>query len=104
MPGQVRMRRSVLEWMCASAIYYGNEASDEDAGSTRICPRRCGRDRRGAGVRRSALAQAAAQGWEEAVKKMLGDAKATDGKLTMDLPEIAENGNTVPFTITSTVR
>jgi sulfur-oxidizing protein SoxY len=46
-----------------------------------------------------ALAQAAAQGWEEAVKKILGDAKATDGKLTMDLPEIAENGNTVPFSI-----
>jgi len=45
------------------------------------------------------MAQAAAQGWEEAVKKILGDAKATDGKLTMDLPEIAENGNTVPFTI-----
>ena len=46
-----------------------------------------------------ALAQAAPQGWEEAVKKILGDAKATDGKLTMDLPEIAENGNTVPFSI-----
>jgi len=45
------------------------------------------------------MAQATAQGWEEAVKKILGDAKATDGKLTMDLPEIAENGNTVPFSI-----
>ena len=46
-----------------------------------------------------AMAQAAAQGWEEAVKKVLGGAKATEGKLTMDLPEIAENGNTVPFSI-----
>ena len=45
------------------------------------------------------LAQAAPQGWEEAVKKILGDSKVTDGKLTMDLPEIAENGNTVPFSI-----
>ena len=32
-------------------------------------------------------------------KKILGDAKPTEGKLTLDLPEIAENGNTVPFTI-----
>jgi sulfur-oxidizing protein SoxY len=45
------------------------------------------------------LAQSAAQGWEETVKKILGDAKAAEGKVTMDLPEIAENGNTVPFTI-----
>ena len=45
------------------------------------------------------LAQDAAEGWEETVKKILGGAKPTDGKLTMDLPEIAENGNTVPFTI-----
>lgn len=40
-----------------------------------------------------------AQTWEEVLKNILGDAKATEGKLTMDLPEIAENGNTVPFTI-----
>jgi sulfur-oxidizing protein SoxY len=46
------------------------------------------------------LAQGATQGWEETMKTILGDAKATEGKLTMDLPEIAENGNTVPFTIT----
>lgn len=46
-----------------------------------------------------AMAQAAAQSWEEAVKKIVGDAKPTDGKLTIDLPEIAENGNTVPFSI-----
>lgn len=45
-----------------------------------------------------AMAQSA-QTWEEVLKNILGDAKATEGKLTMDLPEIAENGNTVPFTI-----
>ena len=29
----------------------------------------------------------------------MGDAKPTEGKLVLDLPEIAENGNTVPFTL-----
>lgn len=38
--------------------------------------------------------------WEDAVKKIVGDAKpATDGRFTFELPEIAENGNMVPFTI-----
>ena len=45
------------------------------------------------------VAQDASQGWEQAVKKVLGDAKPIEGKLTIDLPEIAENGNTVPFTV-----
>ena len=45
------------------------------------------------------IAQDASQGWEQAVKKVLGDAKPIEGKLVIDLPEIAENGNTVPFTI-----
>lgn len=43
------------------------------------------------------IAQAA--GWEEAVKKIVGDAKPVDGKVLLDMPEIAENGNTVPFTV-----
>jgi len=30
------------------------------------------------------------------VKKMIGDKKPTTGKITFDLPQIAENGNTVP--------
>jgi sulfur-oxidizing protein SoxY len=38
--------------------------------------------------------------WEDAVKKVVGDAKpATDNRFTFELPEIAENGNMVPFTI-----
>ena len=45
------------------------------------------------------IAQDAAQAWEQAVKKVLGDAKPIEGKVMLDLPEIAENGNTVPFTI-----
>src|SRR5262250_1720281 len=37
--------------------------------------------------------------WEEAYRKVVGDAKVIEGKLTLELPEIAENGNIVPFTI-----
>jgi sulfur-oxidizing protein SoxY len=37
--------------------------------------------------------------WEEAVRKVIGDAKPIEGKLLLDLPEIAENGNTVPFSL-----
>ena len=36
-------------------------------------------------------------GWEEAVKKLIGDAKPVEGRILLELPEIAENGNTVPF-------
>jgi sulfur-oxidizing protein SoxY len=45
------------------------------------------------------LAQDQPQAWELAVRKILGDAKPIEGKITVELPEIAENGNTVPFTI-----
>ena len=45
------------------------------------------------------IAQDAPQAWEQAVKKVLGDAKPIEGKVMIDMPEIAENGNTVPFTI-----
>jgi sulfur-oxidizing protein SoxY len=43
--------------------------------------------------------RAAEANWEEAIKKVLGDAKPVDGKLLLELPEIAENGNTVPFAV-----
>lgn len=33
---------------------------------------------------------------EAAMKKLVGDAKPTEGKIKLDLPQIAENGNTVP--------
>lgn len=47
-----------------------------------------------------AAAQEAAQTWEDAVKKIAGDAKpVSDSRFTFELPEIAENGNMVPFTI-----
>ena len=37
--------------------------------------------------------------WEEVVSRIVGEAKPVDGKLLIEMPEIAENGNTVPFTI-----
>ena len=51
------------------------------------------------GLPLAVVGQDPAQSWEQAVKKVLGDAKSVEGKLLIDLPEIAENGNTVPFTI-----
>lgn len=32
----------------------------------------------------------------EAIKKLIGDKKMAEGKITLDVPQIAENGNTVP--------
>jgi len=48
-----------------------------------------------------AQAQGAASesGWEEAYRKVVGDAKPVEGKLVLELPEIAENGNVVPFVL-----
>jgi sulfur-oxidizing protein SoxY len=36
---------------------------------------------------------------EEAIKKAVGDSAMTEGRITLDLPEIAENGNTVPISV-----
>ena len=38
--------------------------------------------------------------FDEAFKKLLADATPVEGKVTLELPEIAENGNFVPVTIT----
>jgi sulfur-oxidizing protein SoxY len=38
-----------------------------------------------------------AQALEAALKRVLGEGKPADGRITLNLPEIAENGNTVPF-------
>jgi len=43
------------------------------------------------------LAQADAASAEAAVKKAAGGKTLADGKITLDLPQIAENGNTVPI-------
>jgi sulfur-oxidizing protein SoxY len=47
----------------------------------------------------TALAQDQVQAWELAVRKIVGEAKPSEGKFALELPEIAENGNTVPFTV-----
>jgi sulfur-oxidizing protein SoxY len=36
---------------------------------------------------------------EELIKKFTGGSAATEGRIKLDLPEIAENGNTVPMTV-----
>ncbi len=36
---------------------------------------------------------------DQALDKILGEAKPQPGKIALELPEIAENGNTVPYTI-----
>ncbi len=47
-----------------------------------------------------ALAQEPVRSIDEALKKVLGDAKPTESGITLEVPEIAENGNTVPFALT----
>src|SRR5688572_15967089 len=45
-------------------------------------------------------AQDSAPSWEDAVKAIAGDARPTsDNRFTFELPDNAENGNMVPFTI-----
>jgi sulfur-oxidizing protein SoxY len=49
-----------------------------------------------AGVARPA---AAANNSDELIKKFTGGKTPTQGRVKLDLPEIAENGNTVPMTV-----
>ncbi|MDH3658574.1 MAG: thiosulfate oxidation carrier protein SoxY [Alphaproteobacteria bacterium] len=44
-------------------------------------------------------ARAALPEVEAAIKEILGDRTAEEGRISLDLPEIAENGNTVPLTV-----
>lgn len=48
-------------------------------------------------VPRRVLADTAAM--KEAIKAHIGDAAMQEGRITLDLPQIAENGNTVPLTV-----
>jgi sulfur-oxidizing protein SoxY len=36
----------------------------------------------------------------EAIRQVVGEAKITEGKVTVDIPPLVENGNTVPCTVT----
>ena len=46
------------------------------------------------------LARADKAAADEMISKLVGGAKPQDGKVRIKLPQIAENGNTVPFTVT----
>jgi sulfur-oxidizing protein SoxY len=37
--------------------------------------------------------------WEEAMRALIGDAKVADGRIKIETPELAENGNVVPFNV-----
>jgi len=37
--------------------------------------------------------------WQQLLKRIMGDATPTAGRIALELPEIAENGNTVPFNV-----
>lgn len=47
-----------------------------------------------------ASATPAQPAFEQALDAILGDAKPLQGKIALEIPEIAENGNTVPYAIT----
>jgi sulfur-oxidizing protein SoxY len=69
----------------------------------------CALDRRGfvaagmAVITTTALFGASAQAGlpevDAAIKEILGERTAEEGRISLDLPEIAENGNTVPLTV-----
>lgn len=54
----------------------------------------------GVAVALPAAARADLTAADEALAKLTGGAKPQSGKVTIKLPQIAENGNTVPFTVT----
>ncbi len=48
----------------------------------------------------TAFAQDKPATFQETLDKILGGKKAEEAKINIELPEIAENGNTVPYTVT----
>jgi sulfur-oxidizing protein SoxY len=57
---------------------------------------------RPAGAQGNALTHPAPESgqWETALKRIIGDAKPIEGKVSVDLPPSAENGNVIPFGVT----
>ena len=47
-----------------------------------------------------APATATPEAMAEAIRKVVGNAKVTEGRVTLDMPPLIENGNTVPLTVT----
>jgi len=52
-----------------------------------------------AGCAGPATAQSGPRDIEAAVRMLIGDAAPVEGGISLDLPEIAENGNTIPYTV-----
>ena len=46
-----------------------------------------------------AAADATPEALQAAIREIVGDAKLNEGRITIDLPPLVENGNTVPLTI-----
>ena len=46
-----------------------------------------------------ALGRADATAVDAAIKELVGDGTLAEGRIALDLPQIAENGNTVPLTV-----
>jgi sulfur-oxidizing protein SoxY len=44
-------------------------------------------------------ARATPEEMQAAIAKVIGDAKLTEGRITLDIPPLVENGNTVPCTV-----
>jgi sulfur-oxidizing protein SoxY len=44
-------------------------------------------------------ASATPEAMAEAIRKVLGDSAVTEGRVTLDLPPLIENGNTVPLVV-----
>lgn len=47
-----------------------------------------------------APATATPEAMAEAIAKVVGNAEVTEGRITLDMPPLIENGNTVPLTVT----
>jgi hypothetical protein len=47
-----------------------------------------------------AVAQTGPSDIQAMLKTLTGEATPIEGKISLDLPEVAENGNTIPYTIT----
>jgi sulfur-oxidizing protein SoxY len=52
------------------------------------------------GIGGPAIARDMAAEVQSVLKSLIGDATPIDGKISLQLPEIAENGNTVPYSVT----
>ena len=61
--------------------------------------RRTRRSRRGVARVPSRGARRTPGRWKHAIRSLIGEAEVRKGKVTLDLPPLVENGNTVPLTV-----